>query len=86
MIVIKNTFIFIYIFFSLMNFCYSKIQLKILMKIDNEIITSHDIEKEINYLKALNPGLSQINKDELLLMAKRSTIKEFIKKKRNTKI
>ena len=51
------------------------------MKIDNEIITSHDIEKEINYLKALNPGLSQINKDELLLMAKRSTIKEFIKKK-----
>ena len=81
MIVIKNTFIFIYIFFSLMNFCYSKIQLKILMKIDNEIITSHDIEKEINYLKALNPGLSQINKDELLLMAKRSTIKEFIKKK-----
>ena len=64
-----------------MNFCYSKIQLKILMKIDNEIITSHDIEKEINYLKALNPGLSQINKDELLLIAKRSTIKEFIKKK-----
>ena len=51
------------------------------MKIDNEIITSHDIEKEINYLKALNPGLSQINKDELLLIAKRSTIKEFIKKK-----
>ena len=51
------------------------------MKIDNEIITSYDIEKEVNYLKALNPGLSQINKDELLLIAKRSTIKELIKKK-----
>ncbi len=51
------------------------------MKIDNEIITSHDIEKEINYLKALNPGLNQIDKDELLLIAKRSSIKEFIKKK-----
>ena len=49
------------------------------MKI-NEIITSYDIEK-VNYLKALNPGLSQINKDELLLIAKRSTIKELIKKK-----
>ena len=35
------------------------------MKVDNEIITSHDIEQEINYLKALNPGLKQINKDEL---------------------
>ena len=51
------------------------------MKIDNEIITSHDIEQEINYLKALNPRLKQINKDELLVVAKRSIIKEFIKKK-----
>ena len=51
------------------------------MKIDNEIITSHDIEKEINYLKALNPKLSQIDKNELLMIAKKSTIKEFIKKK-----
>ena len=51
------------------------------MKIGNEIITSHDIEQEINYLKALNPGLKQINKDELLVVAKRSIIKEFIKKK-----
>ncbi len=81
MIVVRNSIIFIYIFFSLINFCYSKIQLKIIMKIDNEIITSYDIEKEVNYLKALNPGLSQINKDELLLIAKRSTIKELIKKK-----
>ena len=51
------------------------------MKIDNEIITSLDIEKEINYLVALNPKLSQINRDELLLIAKKSTTKEFIKKK-----
>ena len=51
------------------------------MKIDNEIITSHDIEQEINYLKALNPGLKQINKDELLNVAKKSIIKEFIKRK-----
>ena len=51
------------------------------MKIDNEIITSHDIEQEINYLKALNPRLNQINKDELLIVAKKSVIKEFIKRK-----
>ena len=81
MIILRRVIIFIYIFFSLANICYSKIQMKIIMKIDNEIITSHDIEKEINYLKALNPGLNQIDKDELLLIAKRSSIKEFIKKK-----
>ena len=81
MIILRRFIIFIYIFFSLANICYSKIQMKIIMKIDNEIITSHDIEKEVNYLKALNPGLNQIDKDELLLIAKRSSIKEFIKKK-----
>ena len=51
------------------------------MKIDNEIITSHDIEQEINYLKALNPGLNQISKEEILTLAKKSIIKEFIKRK-----
>ena len=81
MIIFKKAFILILIFFSLISFCFSKIQLKIIMKIDNEIITSHDIEQEINYLKALNPGLNQISKEEILTVAKRSIIKEFIKRK-----
>lgn len=51
------------------------------MKIDNEIITSHDIEKEINYLKALNPRLSQISDNDIFSIAKRSATKELIKKK-----
>jgi len=81
MIIFKKAFILIIIFFSLISFCYSKIQLKIIMKIDNEIITSHDIEQEINYLKALNPELNQISKEEILTLAKKSIIKEFIKRK-----
>ena len=81
MIVLKRSVILICIFFSLINLSYSKIQLKIIMKIDNEIITSHDIEKEINYLKALNPKLNQIDENDLFIIAKRSTIREFIKKK-----
>ena len=81
MIVFKRLIILIWFFFSLVNICYSKIQLKIVMKIDNEIITSHDIEKEINYLRALNPKLDQINKNDLIIIAKKSTIKEFLKKK-----
>tara|TARA_A100001015_G_scaffold185748_1_gene206692 strand:+ start:4555 stop:5490 length:936 start_codon:yes stop_codon:yes gene_type:complete len=81
MIKLKRLIILICIFFSLANYCYSKIELKIIMKIDNEIITSLDVEKEINYLIALNPKLSQIDRNELLFIAKKSTIKEFIKKK-----
>ena len=81
MIVFKRLVILIWFFFSLVNICYSKIQLKIIMKIDNEIITSHDIEKEINYLRALNPKLDQIDKNDLIILAKNSTIKEFLKKK-----
>ena len=63
MINLRRSIILIYIFFSLVNYCYSKIELKIILKIDNEIITSLDLEKEINYLKALNPKLSQIGSD-----------------------
>ena len=81
MILFNRIIVFIILFFSLINFSYSKIQLGIVMKIDNEIITTHDIEQEINYLKALNPRLNQINKNELLVIAKNSVIKEFIKKK-----
>ena len=81
MISSKRVLILILIFFSTISFCYSKIQLKIIMKIDNEIVTSHDMEQEINYFKALNPGLNQINRDELIIIAKRSIIKDFIKKK-----
>ncbi len=78
---LRRTIILICVFFSLVNYCYSKIEIKIILKIDNEIITSLDIEKEINYLIALNPKLSQIDRNELLLIAKKSTVKEFIKKK-----
>ena len=81
MILFYRTIILITLFFSLINFSYSKIQLGIVMKIDNEIITTHDIEQEINYLKALNPKLNQIDKNELLILAKNSIIKEFIKRK-----
>jgi len=81
MIVFRRIIFLICIFFSLINISYSKTQLKIVMKVDNEIVTSYDIEKEINYLKILNPRINQIDKNELLRIAKRSTIKEIIKKK-----
>ena len=63
-----------------MNFGYSEINLKILMKIDNQIITNYDLEKEANYLLALNPSLKEIEKEKLMTISKRSLIKEKIRK------
>ncbi len=59
---------------------FSNINLKIIMKINNEIITSYDIEQEKNYLLALNPNLEEIDKNQLRMIAKKSLIKEYIRK------
>ena len=80
MILNKKTIFLILIFFLFTNFSYSKIDLKIIMKINNQIVTSYDIEKESNYLLALNPKLNEINKNDLLKLAKKSMIKEMIRK------
>jgi len=80
MIKLKNLLILASFFFSIINFGYSEISLKIIMKIDNQIITNYDLEKEANYLLALNPRLKEINKEKLIAIAKRSLIKEKIRK------
>ena len=80
MILNKKTIFLILIFFLFTNFSYSKIDLQIIMKINNQIVTSYDIEKESNYLLALNPKLNEINKNDLFKLAKKSMIKETIRK------
>ena len=80
MIFNKKTIFLILIFFLFSNFSYSKIDLHIIMKINNQIVTSYDIEKESNYLLALNPKLNEINKNDLLKLAKKSITKETIRK------
>ena len=80
MILNKKTIVLILIFFLLSNFSYSKLNLKIIMKINDQIVTSYDLEKESNYLLALNPKLSEISKNDLLKLAKRSMIKEMVRK------
>ena len=80
MILNKKTIFLILIFFLFNNFSHSKIDLKIIMKINNQIVTTYDIEKESNYLLALNPKLNEINKSDLFKLAKKSIIKETIRK------
>ena len=55
--------------------------LKIIVKIDDEIITNFDLIKEANYLEILNPNLSNLKKNQKLEIAKNSLINEVIKKK-----
>ena len=76
----KKTIILVLIFFLLNNFSHSKINLQIIMKINDQIVTTYDLEKESNYLLALNPKLKNISENDLLKLAKRSIIKETIRK------
>jgi peptidyl-prolyl cis-trans isomerase SurA len=56
------------------------IENKILVKIDNQIITSLDVKNEYKYLIALNPNLKNSKKEDIFQLSKRSIISERIKK------
>ncbi len=77
---LKRIIFFATIYLVSTNLCFSKINLKIVMKINNEIVTSYDIEQEKNYLLALNPNLEQIDKVQLIEIAKKSLTKEIVRK------
>ena len=53
---------------------------KILVKIENEIITSLDVNNEYKYLIALNPNLKNSKKEDIIKLSKKSIIQEKIKK------
>ena len=76
----KKTIILVFIILLFNNFSYSKINFQIIMKINNQIVTTYDLEKESNYLLALNPKLKEISGGDLLDLAKKSMIKEMIRK------
>ena len=80
MILNKKITVLVLIFFLLNNFSHSKINLQIIMKINDQILTTFDLEKESNLLLALNPKLKEIGKNDLIEIAKKSMIKETIRK------
>ena len=55
-------------------------EIKILYKINDSIITNHDIFEEINYLVSLNRNLAQLSNKQLSSNAEKSLIREIIKK------
>ena len=75
--VIKTFLILIVIFYNQVSFGQD---IKILYKINESIITSHDVNKEVNYLISLNQNLKNLNEDEIYQRALQSLIREKIKK------
>ena len=82
----KHDFLFIKIillifFFSniFLNVAQASKQAYIVMKVNNKIITNINIEEEYKYLTALNPGLKTLKKEEALIIAKKSFLREKIK-------
>jgi len=53
---------------------------KLVVKVENEIITTIDIENEYKYLLALNPNFKNIEKKRIMEFSKNSIIREKIKK------
>ena len=66
------------IFFTYLTDAYA-LENKIILKIENEIITSIDIANEEIYLKALNPSIKNLDKQRLYLISKNSLLREKIK-------
>ena len=74
----KIILILIFIFIFNTN-AISQEKFYIVAKINNEIITNYDVEKESAYLKLLNPSLDQLNYDKIFQISKNSLINEIIK-------
>ena len=75
-----NKIIFLLIFFLILNFnkALSK-ENKILLKLNNEIITTVDILNEIKFLSIINSQFKNIDKNKKIEIAKNSLIKQKIK-------
>ena len=72
----------IYLFIVLCpGISYSNDEYKIIVKVNNKIISNHDIEREKKYLSALNPKILNIPENEIKNIAKQSLIREIIKEK-----
>ena len=74
----KISILLIALFFTFLNNSFSK-ENKILVKVNNEIITTIDILNEIKFLTFVNKDFKKIDKNNQIQIAKNSLIKEKIK-------
>ena len=77
-IILISMLITVNTFFFLKNV--SSTEVRIIIKINEEILTNVDVENEFKYLVTLNKSLGNMNKKAVMELAKDSLIKEIIKK------
>jgi len=78
---VKLTFTLFVIFFStIIKFSVLASENKILLKVNNELITTIDILNEINYLKSINEDINNLENKKIIEIARNSLIKDKIKK------
>ena len=70
----------LFIILTFFNKASNSSTVKIIAKIDNQIITNIDIDKENRYLAALNQNISKLDSNEQFKIAKDSVLREKIKK------
>ena len=75
----KLILIILFIFKIFISPSFAKNESSIIIKIDNQIITSYDLEVESKYLEALNPNVKTLTKEQKIQLAKKSIIREKIK-------
>ena len=81
MIRLFRIIIIFFLIFSYTTKTFSDDNIKIKIKINNEIVTNFDLKKEKNYLIALNPNLKKLKNELQNKIAKDSIVREVIKKK-----
>jgi len=77
---ISSVKILIVIFFLVFTNKVLSEKIEILLILNNEIVTNIDIEKEYNYLSLLNDNIKVIKKEDAIKLAKKSIIKEKVKR------
>ena len=75
-----NVLFVICTFILLFEISTSAIENKIILRVNDQIITSVDILNETKYLTALNPSLNKLTQNEVYEISKKSLVNEKIKK------
>ena len=75
----KRIILYLVTFFFSINNLFAEI--KILVKVNDDVITNYDIKKETNYLEILNPNVSKLNINQKFNLAKNSLISEIVKRR-----
>ena len=77
---ITKKIIFFLIIFFVQIYQSNSSEVKIVYKVNNEILTNIDIANEGKYLLIVNTNLKNLNKNELYELSKNSLIRQILKK------